>query len=52
MLEAFATVGSFDELGAKLKARWGGLASVLHLDLPPDLSEKETAVRGLLASLR
>jgi probable F420-dependent oxidoreductase len=52
MLDAFATVGSFEELGPKLKARWGGLASVMHLDLPPDLREDDTAVRALLASLR
>jgi probable F420-dependent oxidoreductase len=52
MLDTFATVGSFDELGPKLKARWGGLASVLHLDLPPELREDETAMRALLASLR
>jgi len=52
MLDAFATVGSFDELGPKLKARWGDIASVLHLDLPPDLREDEAAVRTLLASLR
>jgi len=52
MLDTFATVGSFDEPGPKLKARWGSLASVLHLDLPPDLRADEAAVRGLLASLR
>jgi len=52
MLEVFATVGSFDDLGPKLKARWGGLASVLHLDLPPELREDEVAMRALLASLR
>jgi len=51
MLDAFATVGSFDDLGPKLKARWGDIASVLHLDLPPDLREDEAAVRRLLASL-
>lgn len=52
MLDTFATVSSFEELGPKLKARWSGLASVMHLDLPPDLREDEAAVRGLLASLR
>jgi len=52
MLDAFATVGSFDEIGPKLKARWGEIASVLHLDLPPDLREDEAAVRRLLESLR
>jgi len=52
MLEVFATVAGLDELGLKLKARWGDIASVLHLDLPPELREDETAVRRLLESLR
>lgn len=52
MLEAFATVGPFDEIGPKLKARWDGIATALHLDLPPELREDEAAVRALLASLR
>jgi probable F420-dependent oxidoreductase len=52
MLEEFASVGTFDELGPKLKARWGDIASILHLDLPPDLREDEAAVRRLVESLR
>ncbi len=52
MLEQFASVGTFEELGPKLKARWGNIASILHLDLPPDLREDERAVRNLVESLR
>ncbi len=52
MLDTFASVGTFDELGPKLKARWGDIVSVMHLDLPPDLREDEAAVRKLIESIR
>jgi probable F420-dependent oxidoreductase len=51
MLDDFATVGTFDEIGPKLRERWGGLASVLHLDLPPELRAESTAVRRLIDAL-
>jgi probable F420-dependent oxidoreductase len=52
MLDDFATVATCDELGAKLKARWGGVASVLHLDLPPEVRNDGSAVRRILDDLR
>jgi probable F420-dependent oxidoreductase len=52
MFETFVTAGTFDELGPKLKARWGGIASVIHLDLPPDLRDDIGAVRRLIEALR
>jgi len=52
MLDTFATVATCDELGAKLKARWGGLATVLHLDLPPEVRQDAASVRTILDALR
>ncbi len=52
MLDDFATVAVYDELGAKLKERWGGLATVLHLDLPPEVREDEKCVRKIIDDLR
>jgi probable F420-dependent oxidoreductase len=52
MFETFVTVGTFDELGPKLKARWEGIASVIHLDLPPDLRDDAATVRRLIEALR
>ena len=52
MLADFATVATYDELGPALKERWGGVASILHLDLPADLRADETALRGLIDALQ
>lgn len=52
MFETFVTVGTFDEIGPMLKERWGALASVLHLDLPPELRDDTAAVRRLIEALR
>ena len=52
MLADFATVATWDELGAALKERWGDVATVMHLDLPSDLREDEGALRGLIEALR
>lgn len=52
MFDTFATAATFDELGPKLKERWGGIASVLHLDLPPEMRDDPAAVRKLIDALR
>ena len=52
MLDDFATVATCDELGAKLKERWGGVATILHLDLPPEVREDEKSVRKIIDALR
>ncbi len=51
MFETFVTVGTFDEVGPKLKARWGDLVSVLHLDLPPEMRDDRATVRQLIDAL-
>jgi len=51
MLETFATVGTYDEVGPKLRERWGGLAETFHLDLPPEFREDDRLVRSLIDAL-
>lgn len=51
MFDTYVTVGTFEELGPKLKDRWGDIASILHLDLPPELRDDDAAVRALIAAL-
>lgn len=51
MFDTYVTVATFDELGPKLKERWGAIASVLHLDLPPELRDDDTAMHALIAAL-
>lgn len=51
MLAKFATVAPLEDLGPKLKARWGEMASVMHLDLPPEFREDKGAMRKLRDAL-
>jgi probable F420-dependent oxidoreductase len=51
VLETFATVGTFDEVGPRLRERWGAVADTIHLDLPPELREDDRLVRSLLDAL-
>ncbi|MFQ5667760.1 MAG: TIGR03617 family F420-dependent LLM class oxidoreductase [Candidatus Binatia bacterium] len=51
MLDDFATVATYDDLGPMLKERWGDVASTLHLDLPPEVREDRTAARKIIEAL-
>jgi probable F420-dependent oxidoreductase len=51
MLAEFATVAPLDELGPRLKERWGDIVSVIHLDLPPEIRAEEAAMRKLVEAL-
>jgi probable F420-dependent oxidoreductase len=51
MLAQFATVAPLDELGPRLKERWGDSVSVIHLDLPPEIRAEEAAMRKLVGAL-
>jgi len=51
MLETFATVATHDDLGAKLKERWGDVADTIHLDMPIELRSDEAAVRRFVDAL-
>ena len=52
MLDTFATVATCDELGPKLKERWGDVASTVHLDLPSEVREDPASVRQIIDALR
>jgi probable F420-dependent oxidoreductase len=54
MAEEFATIGPVDEIGPKLKQRWGGLLSTLSLptDFPLSTAEDERRVREILELLQ
>ncbi len=51
VLEKFVTVATFDELGPKLRERWDGLLSTIHLDLPPEIREDTSTVGAILEAL-
>ncbi|MFN8544446.1 MAG: TIGR03617 family F420-dependent LLM class oxidoreductase [Candidatus Binatia bacterium] len=51
MLDTFGTVGTWDELGPKLRERWGDVADVVHLDLPDELRGDDRAVRAMIEAL-
>jgi len=52
MLEEWAIIGPFDELGPRLKERCGDVFTTLMLDLPAHLREEEAQLRKVIAALR
>ena len=54
MAEEFATVGHVDEIGEKLRERWGGILDTINLptDFPLATREDERRARGLIEALR
>ena len=52
MLDAYAVIGSYDEIAAKLRARYGGLATALDFAIPLSDAGDEAVLRGLIAGLR
>jgi probable F420-dependent oxidoreductase len=52
MLDRYAVVGTHDEIAAKLKARYGGLATALEFAIPLADARDEATLRGLIGSLR
>ncbi len=50
MAEEFGTIGALDEIGARLKERWGGILTTINLptDLPLRTPADERSVRALL----
>jgi probable F420-dependent oxidoreductase len=53
MAEEFATVGPIDEIGPRLKERWGGLLSTLNLptDFPLQSADDEKRLAGIVETL-
>jgi len=52
MLDAYAVIGTYDEIAAKLKARFAGRVTDLQFAIPVAGDADRTALRGLLADLR
>ncbi len=52
--EEFAVIGTQDEIGPKLKERWGGVFTTLYLptDYPRETPQDQRLLRGLLEVLR
>jgi probable F420-dependent oxidoreductase len=51
MFDTFAVAGVYDEIGPRLEERWGGLADIVHLDLPPELRAEAKLTRSLIDAL-
>lgn len=52
MLDTYAVIGTYDQIAAKLRARYAGLATALDFAIPLSDSGDEAVLRGLIASLR
>jgi hypothetical protein len=52
MLETYATIGTYDEIAAKLRARYAAVASHLEFAIPVTGEADRTQLRELVESLR
>jgi len=52
MLDAYAVIGTYDEIAAKLHARYADLATSLEFAIPLSEPGDEAALRGLIENLR
>jgi hypothetical protein len=52
MLATYAIIGTHDEIAAKLKARYGGLATHLEFTMPLAAPADAETLRGLIADLK
>ena len=52
MLDSYAVIGTYDEIAAKLRARYAHLATSLEFAIPLADASDEATLRGLIASLR
>lgn len=52
MLDAYAVIGTYDEIAAKLKARFAGLATHLEFRIPVTGEAEKARLRDLLSALR
>jgi probable F420-dependent oxidoreductase len=52
MLDTYAVVGTYDEITAPLRRRYGRLATSLEFAVPPADAGEDGVVRGLVESLR
>ncbi|HEX3537318.1 MAG TPA: TIGR03617 family F420-dependent LLM class oxidoreductase [Stellaceae bacterium] len=52
MLETYATIGTYDEIAAKLRARYAGVATHLEFAIPVATDSDRNQLRELVESLR
>ena len=52
MLDAYAVIGTYDEIAARLHARYGHLATSLEFAIPPSAAGDDAMLRELIDSLR
>ena len=52
MLDTYAVIGMHDEIAAKLKARYGGLATHLEFTMPLSTPADADALRAIIAELK
>jgi probable F420-dependent oxidoreductase len=52
MLDAYAVIGTYDEIAAKLRARYGALATHFEFTIPLASPADGNVVRGLVADLK
>ncbi len=52
VLHTYAVVGTYDEIGDLLKARFGKLVTHLEFSIPIDTNSDKTKLRSLLTKLR
>ena len=52
MLDAYAVIGTYDEIAVKLRARYADLATSLEFAIPLSEPGDEPALRGLIENLR
>ena len=52
MLDAYAVIGTYDEIAAKLRARYGHLVTALEFAIPLSEAGDEATLRGLIEDLR
>jgi probable F420-dependent oxidoreductase len=52
MLDAYAVIGTYDQIAAKLRARYAGVATALEFAIPLADAGDEGVLRGLITSLR
>jgi probable F420-dependent oxidoreductase len=52
MLDAYAVIGTYDEIAAKLRARYSGLATAVEFAIPLAGDDDEATLRRLIEDLR
>jgi len=52
MLDAFTTIGTYDEIARKIRARWGGVSTRMGFSIPVRGPADEERLQALLAELR